>query len=265
VANAFETLNWTQEPRMRTRSEAARANGAKSRGPTTPAGKQKSSRNALSHGFTAHSTIILKCENPEEFEQMVADYRATYQPATAAESQLVDQMIAARWRIRRLWTIETALLDSEIHRRQQEHADPDSAVELAEAFRTLADDSRSLHLISRYESRLHRIHGQAHEALRELQNKKCETNPSPPDPQQNKQVPPPETHPDLTHKIHLDLAKPIHKIQPNLTNEPIPISPNKSKPDHKIHPRLPKEQTETVGRAILPAGFPAGSPKRHPA
>ena len=162
---------------MATKSETARANGAKSRDPATAAGRQKSSRNSMSHGLTARNTLILQYENPEDFQKMLAEYYETYSPATAAEKDLVDQMIAARWRIRRLWTIETALLDSEILRREPE-ADLDPALELAQAFKSLADDSRALHLISRYESRLYRIHNQAYADLRELQNKKYQTNPS---------------------------------------------------------------------------------------
>lgn len=155
------------------RSEASRRNGAKSRGPKTPAGLAKSSRNSLAHGFTCRSTLILQCENPREFEQLIAEYRATYNPETLAEVDLVEQMVAARWRLRRLWTIETALLDAEIVRRQPDmekqfkHIDP--TVELALAFRYLADDSRSLALVSRYESRLSRMHDRAYIALRELQ------------------------------------------------------------------------------------------------
>src|SRR6266849_3026909 len=165
------------------KSDTARANGAKSKGPRTAAGLANSSRNSLSHGFTARNTIILEYENPEEFQQMLTEYRATYEPATAAERDLVDQMIAARWRIRRMWTIETALLDCEIVRRQakvkKEFTHIDGAVELAQAFRSLADDSRSLALASRYESRLYRMHDRAYTALRELQNAK--RSPPPPE------------------------------------------------------------------------------------
>src|SRR5712691_2511518 len=130
------------------KSETARANGAKSRGPTTAAGREKSSRNSLRHGFTSRSTIVLECENTEEFKEMLADYKATYQPANAAESDLVDQMVAARWRIRRIWTVETTLIDAEIRRNKPEisrqYTHFSGADELTMAFHTLADNTRAL-------------------------------------------------------------------------------------------------------------------------
>ena len=181
------------------KSEAARRNGAKSHGPATPAGSQNSSRNSLKHGFTARNMVLLACEDPAEFEQILNEYRAMYQPATAAEQDLVDEMVAARWRIRRLWTVETSLLDAEMLRAPSSSNDAannaakpwlsvDPGIHLARAFRALADDSRSLALTSRYESRLHRIHDRAFETLRGLQQarsgieksqiKKCETIPT---------------------------------------------------------------------------------------
>jgi hypothetical protein len=141
------------------KSEAARRNGAKSQGPATPAGRQNSARNSLKHGFTARNMVLLACEDPAEFEQILNEYRAMYQPATAAEQDLVDEMVAARWRIRRLWTVETSLLDAEMLRvplSSDGEAGPelpvDPGIHLARAFRALADDSRSLALTSRYES-----------------------------------------------------------------------------------------------------------------
>ena len=54
------------------KSETARANGAKSHGPTTAEGKEKSSRNAIKHGLTAGTgNILLDSEDPDEFEEIL--------------------------------------------------------------------------------------------------------------------------------------------------------------------------------------------------
>src|SRR5579863_6674466 len=144
------------------KSAAARANGAKSRGPKSPETWEKSSRNSLQHGFTARKTTVLECENNDQFQKMLADYAVTYQPGSPVEKSLVDEMAAAKWRMLRLRMIEVALFDSEINREhpptgpQPEPTDP--GYQIAAAFRRLADESRALSLVSRYESRLHRIH-----------------------------------------------------------------------------------------------------------
>jgi hypothetical protein len=153
------------------KSATSRANGAKSHGPTTAEGKEKSSQNSLNHGFTAKKTILLQCENQEQFQKMQADYTVTYQPGSPVQEYLVSEMVACRWRMQRLRLIETALIDSEMDRELPDVETPeDPGYQLAFAFRRLVDESRAISLASRYESRLHRIHEQSHRTLRELQN-----------------------------------------------------------------------------------------------
>ena len=165
------------------KSETARINGAKSHGPKTPEGKETSSKNSLKHGHTARSTILLQCESPEDFKEFFAEHIAIHQPATPPELELVDQMAVARWRIRRFVAAETVLIDCEIIRNQaaisKEFATTDSDVHTAMAIRSLADESRALSLMSRYESRLQRCHDKAYAALRELQRLRGD-QPSPP-------------------------------------------------------------------------------------
>jgi hypothetical protein len=155
------------------KSDTARSNGAKSRGPKTAAGLGKSSQNALKHGFTSRNMIVLGCEHPDEFEKFVAEYAETYKPVTAAQQNLVDEMIAARWRMQRIWAIETALFDDGMNREapatENQPDTEDPGIQLAQTFRFLADDSRALSLVSRYESRFHRIYHRAYQTLRELQ------------------------------------------------------------------------------------------------
>ncbi len=93
-----------------------------------------------------------------------------HQPANAAEIDLVEEMVACRWRIRRMWGIETSLMDDEIlNRKSQSAIAAGNRAYMAKAFKSLSDDSRSLALAARYESRMHRTFNQAYAILRELQ------------------------------------------------------------------------------------------------
>jgi hypothetical protein len=152
------------------KSATSRANGAKSHGPITAEGKAKSSQNSLTHGFTAKKTVLLACENPIRFQEMLCDYADTYHPGSPVEKDLVNEMVACRWRMQRLRMIETALMDSEMERGVPEaETSDDPGYRMAFAFRRLVDGSRAISLASRYESRLHRIHEHSHRTLRDLQ------------------------------------------------------------------------------------------------
>src|SRR5207302_1454991 len=162
------------------KSETARANGAKSRGPTPAEGKEKSSRNAIRHGLTAgNGNILLDCEDPDQFDEVLNKLLGIHQPATPAETDLVEEMVACRWRTRRMWTIETGLLNAEILAQAAKTDIPDSNIHLTMAFRSLTDDSRSLALANRYEARLQRLYDRAYKTLRELQQAR-KSEPTPP-------------------------------------------------------------------------------------
>jgi hypothetical protein len=162
------------------KSETARINGAKSRGPTTAEGKEKSSRNAITHGLTAgNGNILLDCEDSTQFDEVLNKLLGIHEPATPAESDLVEEMVAARWRTRRMWTIETGLLNAEVVAQAAKTDNPDPGVHLASAFQSLADDSRSLALASRYEARLQRLYDRAYKTLRELQQVRKSQEPTP--------------------------------------------------------------------------------------
>jgi hypothetical protein len=145
------------------KSETARINGAKSRGPTTAEGKEKSSRNALQHGLCADGdTVLLECEDPAQYNGFLVKLRRIHEPATPAEEDVFEEMVVARWRLRRMRTIELGLLDAEILAQQSTSDSPKPTAHLALAFRALADDSRSLALASRYEARLQRLYDPAY-------------------------------------------------------------------------------------------------------
>src|SRR5271155_613333 len=95
------------------KSETARINGAKSHGPVTPEGKARSAANSRRHGLAAAS-IVLPGESAEDFQLLLADYIDQFKPQTGVESDLVETMAAARWRLRRLLAIETHQFDLEM-------------------------------------------------------------------------------------------------------------------------------------------------------
>ena len=200
-------------------SETSRINGAKSHGPTSPEGKEASSQNAIKHGMTARNTYILECESANEYQEFLAEHIAIHLPVTPPEKELVEQMAIARWRIRRFVIAETVLIDCEIVRNrdkvEKEFDTLGCAVHVAMAIRSLADESRCLSLMSRYESRHQRCHDKAYAALRELQQARASQPASPPDPPpapspspapsvENKKLPSePTATPDSSPDIHL--------------------------------------------------------------
>lgn len=97
-----------------TRSEQARINGAKSRGPKTAEGKARSSLNALKHGRYATNAIVLSNEDSEAFEELVAHYVRRVQPADPVEYRLTRELAAISWLLTRVYALDTRLLDQEM-------------------------------------------------------------------------------------------------------------------------------------------------------
>src|SRR5580698_7217808 len=165
---------------------ASRANGSKSHGPVTPEGKLASSRNAITHGMLS-STIVLKGESTDRFLGLLTDLFEEFQPQTPFEESLIENMAVARWRQLRIWGMEKASMDHEMRRQpaipNSAELDPpeQAATRAAVAFRTLSDDSRSLELINRYESRYDRQYLRAHRRFLETRDRR--TPPSAPPPQ----------------------------------------------------------------------------------
>jgi len=78
------------------KSATSRVNGAKSHGPRTAEGKERSSQNSFKHGFTAKKTILLQYENQQQLQKMQANYTVTYQPGSPVHEYLVSEMVACR-------------------------------------------------------------------------------------------------------------------------------------------------------------------------
>jgi hypothetical protein len=100
--------------------EANRRNAARSTGPVTEAGKNRSRRNAIRHGLCAE-TVVGLLEDVEDYRGFEAAIIADYDAETAVERELVLRLASLLWRIRRATSIETSLLhtQAEILRRSR--------------------------------------------------------------------------------------------------------------------------------------------------
>lgn len=139
---------------MRTPAQqaASRANGARSRGPTTAAGKLRSSLNAVSHGLLSRATV-LENESRAGFEEVFRDHIAHLAPRNSIELGAIEEMCSAAWRLRRLWSMERKALELEL----AAHDSPDQLERLVTAFDSLARNRPHFLLLHRYETRLHNI------------------------------------------------------------------------------------------------------------
>lgn len=138
---------------------SSRANGARSRGPVTVDGKQRSSQNALTHGLLARCTLM-QGESPEALEALLNQHVERLGPADGVEFGMVQEMVAAYWRLRRAWAIETRTFDNEVAAQTA----GDQLDRMATAFADLASKPTAA-LLHRYETRLHLMY---HRALQDL-------------------------------------------------------------------------------------------------
>lgn len=164
------------------KSTNARINGAKSHGPTTSAGLTVSSRNALRHGLSAAPALpavspVLPTESAADYQTLLHSYMSEFAPIGLLETELVETMATARWRLRRIATIETTLLTNEMDRmaihidREFAHLDrePTPTDRIAWIFHSLAKKP-TLNLMLRYEATLTRTYARALKQLQQLQS-----------------------------------------------------------------------------------------------
>jgi hypothetical protein len=93
------------------RAEASRKNGAKSRGPRTPDGKARASKNALKHGLRAQKHVVLPQEDAAEFAQFQAALLEELAPVGVVQTVLARRIVIAAWRLARADRMEAELLE----------------------------------------------------------------------------------------------------------------------------------------------------------
>ncbi|HVF01760.1 MAG TPA: hypothetical protein VNA27_10565 [Rubrobacteraceae bacterium] len=101
--------------------QANRRNALKSTGPKTPEGKDAVRLNANKHGLRSQE-VLLPGEDAEALEELDENLRTELQPVGELENLLVDGIIAAHWRLRRLRRVEAGIFTWELYGELTERA-----------------------------------------------------------------------------------------------------------------------------------------------
>lgn len=134
---------------------ANKQNALQSTGPRTIEGKVKASQNALKHGLLSQN-LIFRAENREELETFSQRLYTTLCPQGMMEELLVEKIISAVWRLRRVTAVEQEIFNKENNFY--------GLTTLEECFR--GSNGSCIHILSRYESTLER---HLYKAIHELQ------------------------------------------------------------------------------------------------
>ncbi len=116
-------MSLTPKRRLTAKKLAAnRANGRRSEGAVSRAGKARAAAAFLRHGFYSQSTEVVLAalgEDPAEFERRLHSLIDTWEPANALEMGLVMRLARALWRMERLDRIEESLAVKHLERARE--------------------------------------------------------------------------------------------------------------------------------------------------
>jgi hypothetical protein len=232
------------------RSLTSARNGAKSRGPTSAAGKAKVSKNAVRHGLTAKHPVLAS-EDHRPYAKLCEDYFALYLPTNVHEIDIVQNIADASWRLARIKRMEQQAFNTEMVRIRPDLDDEFEHYSCgtleAEAFNKLSQ-GRTLDSYDRHERRLERTLLRSFEALAKLRAAAgLHAPPSGP-------AAPPQPEP----------APPVAPAPatPNATPPSAPVPPPQPEPQPK--PPAHPEPDPTPAPAPQPAPEPAPEPTPQP-
>ncbi|QOY85612.1 hypothetical protein [Paludibaculum fermentans] len=101
------------------KSERARANGKRSRGPVTAEGKARSAHNSTKHGqyakpVSAAHAALLRNEDSSAFNDLLARLNQDLLPTNSYECTLVRELCAIEWMLVRNMAVKTRAIDLQI-------------------------------------------------------------------------------------------------------------------------------------------------------
>ena len=137
------------------KAETARENGRKSKGPATPEGKKRSSRNGIKHGLSANQNTLLSMESAEEYDEVLQSYIDDFRPATKAELRIVQRIANLDWRLERITMMDTCLhnISAAAHCEKilSRFGSIDAIGIVVEAWKESCKDSSPMELLRRYQ------------------------------------------------------------------------------------------------------------------
>jgi hypothetical protein len=222
------------------RVQSSKANGALSKGPSTPAGKLRSSQNATTHGLCA-TCLVLDDESRPHFLTLLQQHVDRFRPGDEVEHGMIEEMTAACWRQRRAWSIETRMFNTHMARSK----DGDALDRMVDAFDIMAA-APSLSLLQRYETRQHLMYQRALRTFIMLRGVKIPNDPSPiseHSPPAPAPPPPPSTHTPQPPEVNgqAAAAKPGH----------IPAEPSVATPGSGPEPSAPQARWDSPSPSVI--------------
>ncbi len=149
-----------------------RQNAERSTGPRTREGQRRSSMNALGHGLLSRRPC-LPDEDEQEFAIFSEDLRADLEPEGPIEDLLVDRIVFAGWRLRRVARVEVGLFSPPTNALSTLLASPEERTpsqNLALQFSRDGNGPDSFTRLARYETALERS---LYRALHELERRQA--------------------------------------------------------------------------------------------
>ena len=100
--------------------EANRRNAARSTGPRTPEGKRKVSLNAVKHGLTATTIVVLPHEDEEAYQRRLEAWTAELNAKGDMGRYLAERAVKVSWQLDRADSYEQACLARRVRRAERE-------------------------------------------------------------------------------------------------------------------------------------------------
>jgi hypothetical protein len=180
---------------------------------------------------SAHS--FLSVEDRRGFDKLLEGLILAFQPGHADEVELLVDAAYCKWRQKRIWTVETTLIEMTIaekqHDLQRKLPKANVIAHVANAVQTNAETDR---LNRRYEAQLHRQYVRNIKLLRELQADRIDCEPT------------------------LDI---LYPEDPPIS--PAPTNPARHQGDHQSHPARQPADDHTHSARQPDDRIPPGTPK----